>query len=84
MLLDIVRAMMSFADLPISFWGYALEAAAYLLNRVSTKVVVTLYVGGIAPNLNNLKIGLLPFPYLIWSGHNHLSWNSVQKVSCSF
>ena len=36
--------MMSFADLPISFWGYALETTAYLLNRVPTKSVVsTLY-----------------------------------------
>ena len=40
-LLDMVRSMMSFADLPISFWGYALETAAYLLNRVPTKSVVS-------------------------------------------
>ena len=32
---------MSFADLPISFWGYALETTAYLLNRVPTKLVVS-------------------------------------------
>ena len=32
-----VRSTMSLADLPISFWGYALETAAYTLNRVSTK-----------------------------------------------
>lgn len=36
-----VWSMMSFVDLPISFWGYALETAAYLLNRVPTKLVVS-------------------------------------------
>ena len=41
LLLDMVRSMMSFGDLPISFWGYALETAAYLLNRVPTKSVVS-------------------------------------------
>lgn len=38
-LLDMVRSMMSQAALPISFWGYALETAAYTLNRVPTKTV---------------------------------------------
>jgi hypothetical protein len=31
--------MMSQTDLPLSFWGYALETAAFALNRVSTKSV---------------------------------------------
>ena len=39
-LLDMVRSMMSFADLSTSFWGYALETANYLLNRVPTKSVL--------------------------------------------
>ena len=38
-LLDMVRSMMSHADLPMSFWGYALETAALTLNRVPTKTV---------------------------------------------
>src|SRR5579862_6779626 len=38
-LLDMVRSMMSHATLPISFWGYALEAAAYILNLVPSKSV---------------------------------------------
>ena len=38
-LLDMVQSMMSQSDLPISFWGYALETAAFLLNRVPSKVV---------------------------------------------
>ena len=32
-LLDMVRYMMSLTDLPLSFWGYALERAAFTLNR---------------------------------------------------
>ena len=32
-LLDIVRSMMSLTDLPLSFWGYALETAAFMLKK---------------------------------------------------
>ena len=32
-LLDIVQSMISLTDLPLSFWGYALETAAFTLNR---------------------------------------------------
>ena len=38
-LLDMVRSMMSQAMLPISLWGYALETAAYILNKVPSKSV---------------------------------------------
>jgi transposase InsO family protein len=34
-----VRSMMSRASLPISFWGYALETAAHMLNLLPTKKV---------------------------------------------
>ena len=40
-LLDMVRSMMSLADLPLSFWGYALETAAFTLNRAPSKSVET-------------------------------------------
>ena len=32
-----VRSMLSYSSLPISFWGYALETATYLLNLVPSK-----------------------------------------------
>src|SRR3954468_23395170 len=32
-----VRSMMSLTDLPLSFWGYALETAAFTLNRAPSK-----------------------------------------------
>ena len=40
-LLDIVQSMMSLTDLPLSFWGYALETAAFTLNRAPSKSVET-------------------------------------------
>ncbi|KAL8107831.1 hypothetical protein AgCh_024294 [Apium graveolens] len=38
-LLDMVRSMMSYANLPVFLWGYALETSAYLLNKVPSKSV---------------------------------------------
>ena len=38
-MLDMVQSMMSLAELPKSFWGYALETAVYVLNRVPSKSV---------------------------------------------
>ncbi|KAL0462629.1 UNVERIFIED_CONTAM: Retrovirus-related Pol polyprotein from transposon TNT 1-94 [Sesamum latifolium] len=38
-LLDMVRSMMSFTEWPPSFWGYALEMTAKLLNMVPSKTV---------------------------------------------
>lgn len=58
-LLDMVRSMMSRAELPLSFWGYALETAAFTLNRVPTKTVdktpYEIWTGRV-PNLSFLKI----------------------------
>ncbi|KAL0294631.1 UNVERIFIED_CONTAM: Retrovirus-related Pol polyprotein from transposon TNT 1-94 [Sesamum radiatum] len=34
-----VRSMMSFTELPLSFWGYAIETAAKLLNMAPSKTV---------------------------------------------
>src|SRR3954464_14541145 len=36
-----VRSMMSLTDLPLSFWGYALETSAFTLNRAPSKSVET-------------------------------------------
>ena len=58
-LLDMVRSMMSQSDLPLSFWGDALEIAAFTLNRVPSKSVVkTPYEmwTGKSPSLSFLKI----------------------------
>ena len=58
-LLDSVRSMMSLSDLPISFWGYALETAALILNRSPSKSVETTPYElwhGKKPNLSFLKV----------------------------
>ncbi|KAI9180050.1 hypothetical protein LWI28_000646 [Acer negundo] len=38
-LLDMVRSMLSYSTFPISFWGYALQTAIYILNDVPSKSV---------------------------------------------
>src|SRR4051812_40128262 len=58
-LLDMVRSMMSLTNLPLSFWGYALETAAFTLNRAPSKSVETTpYVlwFGKKPKLSFLKV----------------------------
>ena len=36
-LLDMVQSMMSLTDLPLLFWGYALETATFTLSRAPSK-----------------------------------------------
>ena len=58
--------MMSQSDLPLSFWGYALETSAFTLNKVPSKSVVkTPYEmwTGKCPSLSFLKI---------WGGEGHV------------
>ena len=58
-LLDMVRSMLSYSSLTDSFWGYALETAAYILNQVPSKTVPkTPYEcwRGKKPVLNHIKI----------------------------
>src|SRR3954470_9877329 len=54
-----VHSMMSLTDLPLSFWGYALETAAFTLNRAPSKSVETtpyeLWFGA-KPKLSFLKV----------------------------
>ena len=38
-LLDMMRSMSSYSSLPISFWGYALQTAVYILNIVPSKSI---------------------------------------------
>src|SRR5215216_2248357 len=58
-LLDMVRSKMSLTDLPLSFWGYALETTAFTLNRAPSKSAeMTPYElwFGKKPKLSFLKI----------------------------
>ena len=52
-LLDMVPSMMSLTDLPLSFWGDALETAAFTLNRAPSKSVEATHMNcGLARNLS--------------------------------
>ena len=57
-LLDMVRSMMSLTDLPLLFWGYALEMTAFTLNRAPSKSVEMPYElwFGKKPKLSFLKV----------------------------
>src|SRR3954463_5763434 len=51
--------MMSHTDLPVSFWGYALETTVHILNRAPSKSVKTAPFEewhGTKPKLSHLKI----------------------------
>ena len=58
-LLDIVQSMMSLNDLPLSFWGYALDTTTFMLKRAPSKSVETtpyeLWYGK-KPKLSFLKV----------------------------
>ena len=54
-----VRSMMSRASLPMSFWGYALQSAAHILNLVPTKKVSKTPFemwNGTKPSLEHIKV----------------------------
>ena len=54
-----VRSMLSYSSLPISFWGFSLETATYLLNLIPSKSVSktpTELWNGRKPNLNHIRI----------------------------
>lgn len=40
-IMDMVRSMISYSNLPISFWGHALETVVYIFNLVPSKSVPT-------------------------------------------
>ena len=54
-----VRSMLSYSTLPISFWGYALNTAMYLLNLVPLKSIPKTFVelwNGHKPSMRHLHI----------------------------
>ena len=73
-LLDMVRSMLSFTDLPYFLWGYALLTSAHLLNKIPSKAVPTtpyeIWTGR-KPNLNYVKVWGCP-AYVRIAQHNKL------------
>ena len=82
-LLDMVQSMMSLTELPLSFWGYALEIAASTLNRAPSKSVETtpyeLWFGN-KPKLSFLKVWDV---MLMSKGFSLISSNPNQKIVSS-
>ena len=58
-MLDMVRSMMSYSSFPLSFWGYALQTAVYILNVVPSKSIqhtpLELWSGR-KPSLRHIRI----------------------------
>ena len=77
-LLDMVRSMKSRTDLPISLWGYELETAAFLLNRIPSKVFektpYELWTGK-RPGLSFLKI---------WGCEAYVKCQAYDKLSSKY
>ncbi|GJV08916.1 retrotransposon protein, putative, ty1-copia subclass [Tanacetum coccineum] len=58
-LLDMVRSMMNLTTLPKSFWGYALESTARILNMVPTKKVERTLLGSVPEPFSILVLRIL-------------------------
>ena len=75
--------MMSLIDLPLLFWGYALEIAAFALNRAPSKSIETtpyeLWFGK-KPKLSFLKVGVAT---LMSKGFNLISSNPNRRSASS-
>ena len=73
-LLEMVRSMMSYSDLPHSFWGYAIETANYILNLVPSKFVpltpIELWTGH-KPSLRHIRV---------WGCPAHVLKGKVEKL----
>ena len=57
--MEMVRSMMSYSELPNSYWGYALETVVYILNLVPSKSVPstpTELWNGRKPSLRHIRI----------------------------
>ena len=72
--MEMVRSMMSYSDLPDSFWGYALETTTYSLNLVPSKLVPTTPIElwtGRKPSLSHIRI---------WGSPAHVLSGNTSKL----
>ena len=82
-LLDMVQSMMSLTDLPLSFWGYALETATFTLNREQSNPLRRHRMNyGLARNLSYrfLKFGVAT---LMSKGFSLISSNPNRRSASS-
>lgn len=88
-LLEIVRASLIAAHMPISYWGEAVISAAYLINRVPSssvnfqtplKALTDVVFAPTVPNLPPCVFGCMAFVHLHKHQHNKLSPHALRCV----
>ncbi|KAK2996639.1 hypothetical protein RJ639_026581 [Escallonia herrerae] len=88
-LLEVVRASLIEAHLPLSYWGEALISAAYLINRVPSRTIdyqtpsqalVEAIVAPVLPNLPPHVFGCVAFVHLHKHQRNKLSPRALRCV----
>ena len=84
-LTETARCLIHYASLPLTFWSFAFQTAAYLINRLPTQTLhmTTPYnvLFKTSPNYTKLKtFGCLCFPWLKPYTHNKLEQKSEPCV----
>ena len=81
-LLEVVRASLIEAHMPLSYWGHALTSAAYLINRVPSSTIdfrtpsqalIEAIVAPVGPNLPHHVFGYVVFVHLHKRQRNKLT-----------
>ena len=81
-LLEVVRASLIEAHMPLSYWGHALTSAAYLINRVPSsnidfrtpsQALIKAIVAPVGPNLPPHVFGYVAFVHLHKRQRNKLT-----------
>ena len=89
-LLEVVRASLIEAHMPLSYWGHALTFAAYLINRVPSNTIefrtpsqalIEAIVAPVGPNLPPHVFGCVAFVHLHKRQRNKLT---PQALRCVF
>jgi len=82
-LMEMVRSMINYSNVPLSLWMYALKSAAYLLNRVPSKAVpktpYELWTGR-KPSLRHLHIWGCPAEVRVYNPHEKKL--DARTISC--
>ena len=88
-LLEVVRASLIEAHMPLSYWGHALTSAAYLINRVPSSTIdfwtpsqalIEAIVAPVGPNLPSHVFGCVAFVHLHKRQHNKLTPRALRCV----
>ena len=88
-LLEVVRASVTKAHMPLSYWGHILTFAAYLINRVHfstidfqtpSQALIEAIVAPFGPNLPPHVFGCVAFVHLLKREHNKLTPRALQCV----